>query len=107
MKLLADTGALIALFHPRDALHQQATRFVKEAAGTRFVVTEPILSDTVTRLRARVEGPKVEPAHWREQTRGLQRLRFRLPEFLVEAGAGAVFVLSGKIPVKSQARHEA
>ena len=56
MKLLADTGALIALFHPRDALHQPAARFVKAAAGTRFVVTELILSETVTRIRARVDA---------------------------------------------------
>jgi len=58
VKLLADTGALIALFHPRDALHQRATRFVKEAAGTRFVVTELILSETVTRVRARVDAAR-------------------------------------------------
>ncbi len=53
MKLLADTGALLALFNPRDALHQRARRFAKDAAETRFVVTELILSETVTRLRAR------------------------------------------------------
>lgn len=58
MKLLADTGALIALFHPRDALHQPAARFVKAAAGTRFVVTELILSETVTRIRARVDADR-------------------------------------------------
>ena len=32
MKLLADTGALLALFNPRDALHQRAKKFVREAA---------------------------------------------------------------------------
>lgn len=53
MKLLADTGALIALFNPRDALHERAKTFAREAAGSRFVVTELILSETVTRLRAR------------------------------------------------------
>jgi len=58
VKLLADTGALIALFHPRDALHQGATRFVKESAGTRFVVTELIVSETVTRVRARVDAAR-------------------------------------------------
>ncbi|HXW04939.1 MAG TPA: PIN domain-containing protein [Vicinamibacterales bacterium] len=53
MKLLVDTGALLALFNPQDALHDRARRFVREAAGTRFVLTELILSETVTRIRAR------------------------------------------------------
>jgi predicted nucleic acid-binding protein len=53
VKLLADTGALLALFNPRDALHQQARRFAKDAVGARFLLTELILSETVTRLRAR------------------------------------------------------
>ena len=56
MKLLADTGALLALFNPRDALHQRARKFAREAAGTRFVLTELILSETVTRLRARTDA---------------------------------------------------
>jgi predicted nucleic acid-binding protein len=54
LKLLADTGALIALFNPRDSLHAHARRFARQAAGARFVVTELILSETVTRLRARI-----------------------------------------------------
>ena len=53
MKLLADTGALIALFNPRDTLHERAKTFAREAAESRFVVTELILSETVTRLRVR------------------------------------------------------
>ena len=40
MKLLADTGAMLALFNPRDTLHQRARKFARDAAGTRFVVTE-------------------------------------------------------------------
>ena len=56
MKLLADTGALLALFNPRDNLHQRARKFAQAAAGTRFVVTELILSETVTRLRARTDA---------------------------------------------------
>jgi uncharacterized protein len=58
VKLLADTGALLALFNPRDALHQPARRFVREAAGSRFVVTELILAETVTRLRARTDAAR-------------------------------------------------
>jgi predicted nucleic acid-binding protein len=58
VKLLADTGALIALFNPRDEFHQPAKRFVREAARTRFVVTELIVSETVTRLRARTNAAR-------------------------------------------------
>ena len=56
MKLLADTSALLALFNPRDKLHQRARRFARDAAGARFVLTELILSETVTRLRARTDA---------------------------------------------------
>ncbi len=58
MKLLADTGALLALFNPRDNLHLQAKKFAREAAGTRFIVTELIVSETVTRLRARTDAAR-------------------------------------------------
>ena len=58
MKLLADTGALLALFNPKDALHQRARSFVREAAGSRFVLTELILAETVTRLRARTDAAR-------------------------------------------------
>ena len=56
MKLLADTGALIALFNPRDSLHQRAKKFVRQQAGARFVLTELIVSETITRLAARTDG---------------------------------------------------
>ena len=56
VKLLADTGALLALFDPRDKLHRRARQFAHAAAGTRFVLTELILSETVTRLRARPDA---------------------------------------------------
>jgi uncharacterized protein len=58
VKLLADTGALLALFNPRDACHRKAKRFVREAARTRFVVTELIVIETVTRLRARTDAAR-------------------------------------------------
>jgi predicted nucleic acid-binding protein len=53
-----DTGALLALFNPRDTLHPRASRFAKDAAGCRFVLTELILSETVTRLRARADAAR-------------------------------------------------
>ena len=58
MKLLADTGALLALFNPRDSLHQRARKFARDAAGTRFVLTELILAETVARLRARTDAAR-------------------------------------------------
>ena len=62
MKLLADTGALLALFNPRDEHHARASRFVREAASTRFIVTELIVSETVTRLRARTNAARAADA---------------------------------------------
>jgi len=58
VKLLADTGALLALFNPRDEFHDRARAFVKQAAGTRFVLTELIVSETVTRLRTRADAAR-------------------------------------------------
>ncbi|HEY6607579.1 MAG TPA: PIN domain-containing protein [Candidatus Limnocylindria bacterium] len=58
MKLLADTGALLALFNPRDTLHQRARTFARQSAGVRFVLTDLILSETVTRLRARTDAAR-------------------------------------------------
>ena len=58
MKLLADTGALLALFNRRDEYHRQANAFVRTEARTQFVVTELILSETVTRLRVRSDAAR-------------------------------------------------
>lgn len=62
MKLLADTGALLALFNPRDEYHRRARTFVNEATSVRFVVTELIVSETVTRLRARTGAARAADA---------------------------------------------
>jgi predicted nucleic acid-binding protein len=56
VKLLADTGAMLALFNPRDQLHRQARLFVEQARSARFVLTELLVSETVTRLRSRVDA---------------------------------------------------
>lgn len=56
MKLLADTGALLALFNRKDDYHERATAFVASAGSARFVLTELILSETVARLRARSDA---------------------------------------------------
>jgi predicted nucleic acid-binding protein len=58
LKLLADTGALIALFNRRDEHHTAAAAFVRTEAKSRFVLTDLILSETVTRLRARSDAAR-------------------------------------------------
>ena len=57
MKLLVDTGALLALALKRDRHHQSAVRFLKSMAHVRFVLTDLVLAELATRLRARA-GPE-------------------------------------------------
>ena len=58
MKLLADTSALLALA-VRDDQHQpRAVAFVRSHPHARFVVTELILAEVVTRLRARADAAR-------------------------------------------------
>ena len=52
MKLLADTGALIALLRPGDRHHAAATRFARSRPHPEFLLTNLILNELVTRLRA-------------------------------------------------------
>ena len=53
MKLLADTSALLALILRDDRHHPRAVQFVRENPAARFVITDLILSEVVTRARAR------------------------------------------------------
>jgi len=53
MKLLVDTSALLALVLRNDQNHAAAARFVRQSPKARFVMTELVLAETVTRLRAR------------------------------------------------------
>jgi predicted nucleic acid-binding protein len=52
LKLLADTSALIALVVESESNHRQALGFLKQNPHARFVVTELILAELVTRVRA-------------------------------------------------------
>jgi predicted nucleic acid-binding protein len=52
LKLLADTSALLALVVEREPNHREAVRFVRQNPRARFVVTELILGELVTRVRA-------------------------------------------------------
>ena len=53
MKLLADTSALLALVFRDDANHAVAVAFARHNVQARFLLTDPILVEVVTRLRAR------------------------------------------------------
>ena len=53
MKLLADTSALLAVVLRDDRHHAAAARFVKSRQDVRFVLTDLVLAETATRLRAR------------------------------------------------------
>lgn len=53
MKLLVDTGALLALLLRNDQNHDRAVTFLQAHPDRRFVLTDLILAEVVTRLRAR------------------------------------------------------
>jgi hypothetical protein len=52
VKLLADTSALLALYVRNDANHARALEFVRQNPSARYVLTELILAEVATRLRA-------------------------------------------------------
>ena len=54
MKLLADTSALLALFFRDDRNHRAAAGFIRKSPRARFLMTDLIVGEVVTRLRARV-----------------------------------------------------
>ena len=58
MKLLADTSALLALVLADDRHHEAAARFARSNPRSRFVMTDLILSETVTRIRARADAAR-------------------------------------------------
>ena len=58
VKLLVDTGALLALALRKDRHHGAAVRFLKSLAHARFVLTDLVLAELATRLRARAGAAK-------------------------------------------------
>jgi len=62
MKCLADTSALLAMALKDDRRHADATAFLQQHPHARFVVTDLILSELVTRLRARVSADRAVAA---------------------------------------------
>jgi predicted nucleic acid-binding protein len=53
VKLLLDTGAILALVWKKDRNHQAARRFVRDNPRTRWVVSDLLIAEVATRVRAR------------------------------------------------------
>lgn len=62
MKLLADTSALLALLFRDDRNHRAAAAFLRSRPEARFLMTELVLSEVVTRLRARAGAARAVAA---------------------------------------------
>ena len=58
MKMLVDTSALLALTFPDDRHHAAAVAFVRAHPQARLVLTELILAEVATRIRARAGAPR-------------------------------------------------
>jgi predicted nucleic acid-binding protein len=52
VKLFADTSGLVALFRRHDAHHAAAERWLRGVPEARFLMTDLVLSETMTRLAA-------------------------------------------------------
>jgi uncharacterized protein len=61
-KLLVDTGALLALAMRKDRHHAAAVRFLRGIPHARFVMTNLVLAELTTRLRARAGAAKAVAA---------------------------------------------
>jgi hypothetical protein len=57
VKLLADTSGLLALYVRDDVNHARALDFVRQFPKARYVLTELVLAEVATRLRA-LAGPE-------------------------------------------------
>ena len=62
MRLLADTGALIALFLKSDRHHRDAVAFVRAYPAANYLVSSLILAEVVTRMRARADAARASDA---------------------------------------------
>lgn len=58
MKLLADTSALLALLFREDQFHAAAAAFPRDNPGARFLLTDLILGEVATRVRARADAAR-------------------------------------------------
>src|SRR5262245_64228327 len=61
-KMLVDTGALLALAMRTDRYHAAAVQFLRSIPHARFVMTNFVLAELATRLRARAGAAKAVAA---------------------------------------------
>src|SRR4029450_1383526 len=57
--ILVDTGALVALIDPRDGLHRRSRADIVKLTDPPFLVTTPVLTETLFHLGSRVERRKL------------------------------------------------
>jgi predicted nucleic acid-binding protein len=57
-KFLADSSAFLALTDRDDRHHRAAVDFVRRSPGQRFVLTELIVAEVATRVRARADAAR-------------------------------------------------
>ena len=62
MKLLVDTSALLALILRDDQNHARAAAFVRQHPQNRYILSELVLSELVTRVRARADAERAAAA---------------------------------------------
>lgn len=62
MKMLVDTSALLAFLLKDDRHHRAAVEFVRQQPARRFVLTNLVLSEVVTRMRARADAGRAAAA---------------------------------------------
>jgi predicted nucleic acid-binding protein len=53
VKLLLDTSAMLALVWQKDRNHQAARKYVRDNPGARWVVSDLLVAEVATRVRAR------------------------------------------------------
>ena len=83
MRVLADTGPLVAAANPRDEAHPLATELVTEL-GRELTVLEPVVVETDHLLRGRVGSPAAR-AFLRSLVSGEHEVAFLTPALLRRA----------------------
>ena len=106
--ILIDTGPLVALCDPRDALHKTSLKHLKILARSQFAVCEPVLSEVCFHLSAASQRQRLQrileslnilpvtvehhPSLWKEVFDWLNKYSEHEPDWT----DGYIAVLSGR-----------